>query len=364
MGRLNVAQGQEILRADINKISPYLENELYERTISELLGNTSDGFFGTGFKVTYVGGTTVAVAAGNGFQTDSSQTYPETKKRPLHRASAGNKTLTTPHATLGRVDIVCVKAARADGATESRRYKPTIDTLPSLQDFVTSNDWEADVVVTAGTPDALPVAPSTPAGYIKIATLAVAAVTGLAGSGSVTDNRTTLSYQDYTQIDTTAFLAVATKASGTILKTVLSQLDSILGRAAYAFDAVVGSGSGCTHATLAAALADAAVVAGSRILVTSSATIATMVTVSKANMLIEFSPGVTYTAGAATKAITLGAAGNRIRGGRFSGFATAIEISNTFNNQFVTECRFASCTTDVDDLNTTPNNVIVNNITE
>lgn len=131
------------------------------------------------------------------------------------------------------------------------------------------------------------------------------------------------------------------------------------------YKAIVGSAAGCTHSTLAAALADSAVVAGSRILVTLSATVDTSaITISKANLLIDFAPGVTYTAGTSTTCFTISAAGVRIRGARFSGFTTAITVSSTYNYCYITECRFASCTNEVTEADATPNNVIIGNITE
>lgn len=131
------------------------------------------------------------------------------------------------------------------------------------------------------------------------------------------------------------------------------------------YAAVVGSEAYCSHANLTAALADSAVTAGSKILVVTGETVNTTgISISKANLQIEFMPGITFTAGTSAKALIIGAAGVRIKGGRFSGFTTAIEITDTFNFNFVKECRFASCTTDIDDLNTTPNNVFSDNITE
>lgn len=133
------------------------------------------------------------------------------------------------------------------------------------------------------------------------------------------------------------------------------------------YDAVCGSGGsagGCTHASLAAALADSAILAGSRILVISSETTATINTISKANIAIEFAPGITFTAGAATTCIQISAGGVRIRGARFSGFSRGVQIDNGYNNCFILENRFASCTDPVFDLNSTPNNVIFNNLSE
>jgi hypothetical protein len=137
--------------------------------------------------------------------------------------------------------------------------------------------------------------------------------------------------------------------------TLLKRAILILTNSQNIFQAVVGSAAGCTHATLAEALADASVLAGSRILVTASEAINTMVSISKANVLIEFQPGVTFSKGAAVKGLQVNANGVRIRGGRFSGFNggadKAIEIAAGSNYCLVSECRFATNTTDIDDLN-------------
>lgn len=130
------------------------------------------------------------------------------------------------------------------------------------------------------------------------------------------------------------------------------------------YAAIVGSAAYCTHADLAAALADAAVAAGSKILVTASETLNTTLTMSKINYQIDFLPGVTLTNGTAGTGITVAAGGCRIKGGRFSGFTTAISISATFQYNFITECRFASCTNEVTEVDGTPNNLIFANITE
>ena len=129
--------------------------------------------------------------------------------------------------------------------------------------------------------------------------------------------------------------------------------------------AIVGAAAYCTHSTLAASLADSSnVPAGSRILVLDNQTVNTTIAVTLSNQEIVFAPGVTFTNGTAGTGISVGAAGTRIRGGRFSGFTTGISISDTYNHNFIKDCRFASCTTDVLDNNTTPNNVISDNISE
>lgn len=130
------------------------------------------------------------------------------------------------------------------------------------------------------------------------------------------------------------------------------------------YTAIVGAGAYATHATLAAALADTNVAAGSKILVCDSQTINTTISIAKANISIDFLPAVTFTNGTAGTGITVAAGGVRIKGGRFSGFTTAINISATFQYNFVMECRFSSCTAEVTEADSAPINVITNNISE
>jgi hypothetical protein len=132
-----------------------------------------------------------------------------------------------------------------------------------------------------------------------------------------------------------------------------------------AFTAIVGSAAYCTHATLAAAIADTTnVPAGSIILLTANETLNSTVTLGLANLTIVALPGVTLTNGSAGTGIEIGATGCRIRGVRFSGFTTAISISATYQYNFVTECRFASCTSDIVEVDSAPVNVLANNLNE
>jgi hypothetical protein len=131
------------------------------------------------------------------------------------------------------------------------------------------------------------------------------------------------------------------------------------------YDAIVGSETGCNYTTLAAALAVAQ--PNWRILVKDSLTMnsGSGFTITVGGILIEFAPNVTYSQGGLTgPAFTIQASGVRIKGGRFSGFTTAFQINNSYNFNFITECRFAACTTQISDLNTAPNNVYSDNITE
>lgn len=130
----------------------------------------------------------------------------------------------------------------------------------------------------------------------------------------------------------------------------------------FTFSRVVGSGIGVDVATLQEAI-DASS-AGDKILIASNLDVDTTIVIDKANIEICALPGVTVADDGAGTGISIEAAGVRIKGIRFSGFTTAISIADTFNFNFVTECRFASCTAEVTEVSATPNNVIFGNITE
>lgn len=118
-------------------------------------------------------------------------------------------------------------------------------------------------------------------------------------------------------------------------------------------EVIVGSTSGCTHATLAAALADAAVVDGMRVLLTENFNLAAKLTISK-RLHIRALPGVTATKTGGTIGFELDDTGITIEGVRFADYTTAGDkaISCTANATFcrVLYCNFAPSTdTDIDD---------------
>lgn len=136
-----------------------------------------------------------------------------------------------------------------------------------------------------------------------------------------------------------------------------SVVDEGVAGTALKYQAIVGSLPGCTHATLAAALADVLVVAGSKILVVESAAISAIIQVTKNDVEIEFHPRVTYSKASAATAIQVSADGVRITGGRFTGFIAggnkAILIDAGSDYTMVRDSRFANNTLDIDDLAST-----------
>lgn len=228
MPRRNFADGMEITFQDLNNIPAALLREMYDRTILQMLQNKTDGFFGGSLLVTYVSATQVQVAAGLGFQEDNTQVSPEHTIRPIYKSASTNHSITTPDASNPRIDIVCVKASLAQELTGTRKYKDPTDATISDETFTLQNDWGADIQVVAGTAAGSPSAPATPSGYMKIATITVAASTGIAGAGSVEDNRTKLPIGGGILLDTSSLVRL-TAGAETSLDTLMADIDGSIG---------------------------------------------------------------------------------------------------------------------------------------
>jgi hypothetical protein len=116
------------------------------------------------------------------------------------------------------------------------------------------------------------------------------------------------------------------------------------------YDIIVGGAAivGATHATLAAALADGTQGTNKRVLLADSQTLAnSAVAIAKAGWHIDAMPGVTYTGGGSSSALSCQATDVRIRGLRFSTFTSAITFTSAGTYCRFKDCNFASCTNQV-----------------
>lgn len=219
--------GQEITFADFNAIPLALSREIYDRVIREMVGRTDNAFFSDSLKVSYSSPTQVNVAAGLGFQFDAAQVSPEPTRRPVYLAAITAVNLTTPDGTNPRIDSICVKADRAAELTGNRKYKDPGTGVVSLQSFTLQEDWMSTLLAVAGTPAGSPVAPATPAGYIKLAQCTIPAVVGMSGSGNVTDFRTLMPVGATAAINTLAFTRLTAGAAVSITQ-LLTDTDTLL----------------------------------------------------------------------------------------------------------------------------------------
>lgn len=104
----------------------------------------------------------------------------------------------------------------------------------------------------------------------------------------------------------------------------IKYLESVTDESETRYDVIVGAGPAATHATLQDAVNDVALGADLWVRVDDSATIETVITMTKARWHIDFRPGVVYTkgAGAPTECIKMQAEGIVLNYGRFVGWTT------------------------------------------
>ena len=201
----NWEDGSEVVIADQNAAPKAVLREVYDRLAYELLQRVEDAFFGDSFLVTYSSATSVNVKKGLGFQTDSTQVSPEPNRRPLFLAADVNTVIGGADVVNARIDLICVKHALVDELSGTRKVKDAISDVISNESLVVQKDWEAEILVVAGTPAGSPVAPAIPTGYVCIAQLAVAASTGLP-PGGVTDTRDLMPIGGGITIDSSLFV--------------------------------------------------------------------------------------------------------------------------------------------------------------
>lgn len=357
MSRMQVNDGQEVAHEDINRIGQLSEKELYERLVHHVVDKQTDAFFQDSFFVDFVDASNVSVRAGVGFQYDGTQVSPETKNRMLYRSADQNLAISAPDGTNPRKDIVVVKHARVVTDTASRQVKDFVTEVIAPQTLDIETDWQSLLQVVTGTPAGVPAEPAVPSGYIKIAVVNVPAITGPTSQSNITDSRTLMPILENTNIDTSGFSSVPTQAINTPLKTVLSELDTLGAAAAQVlllYNKIVGSATGCTHASLPAALAT--LVAGDRIFVTENQAPTAKYDIGVPNVEIHLKAGVNITkSGAQTKGfdVLAGGGGFNLHGGRMVGFSAggdkAVAVAAAATYCSVWGMRFNTCDTAVDD---------------
>ena len=129
-----------------------------------------DGFFGEDCLVEHVSAMNVRVKPGFGLQVVTPADNYSPSFQPVVVESNTTQAISTADATHPRIDVIAIKASTTDTESASRN---TYGGGSSMVNTVRKPS--ALISYTAGTPAASPVAPSTPAGYIKIAEVTVGA---------------------------------------------------------------------------------------------------------------------------------------------------------------------------------------------
>jgi hypothetical protein len=313
--------GQEIVSQDFNDLQSRGERFLLDQIIYELLQKKSDGFFQNAMSAVYQNSTSVLIKAGLGFMTEDTGTKDPTRK-PLYLASDVTVNIDTPNVSNPRIDIVAVKYKRSNVETENRKFKDEFTDTITTQSFVIASNWDVEVSYVAGTPAGSPVAPSVPAGYLKVCELYVNASTGMAGQSDVTDSRSLLP------------LCSSSSPTGS------NEYDKVVGNIANV---------GVTHSSLKLALDNAS--DGEKILVLEDETIDTTPVVNNNNIEIVFKRGVTLSRGTTTNGLEIDGNDCKLVNARFSGFSTAGDKAIIVNGEraYLDAPRFLNCDTNIED---------------
>jgi len=189
--RVKINTGQEFTSNDQNDQQKLRDQFINDRILRRFFGdNASACFIADDCKVLSTGGMGIAIDIGLGFQYVSSESdADEPKFQPIYLAAQQAITVSTADPTNPRKDIVCIKANRVDAESESRYIMDGSLNIASQSVNTKSNDYYTHSYVV-GTPAGSPSEPAVPSGYVKIATIAVAAGAGSITQGNITDART------------------------------------------------------------------------------------------------------------------------------------------------------------------------------
>lgn len=180
-GQVMFTTGEKVTSTDLLRLGTVGEQEVYNGLLARLFCNSvgapKSGFIGDDFLVSISAGLVLAVAKGFGMFYDSTATDVWSPWwKPVVADAVGSVTLGAHDATNPRIDLVCVTPATVDDQSETVYTK--IGGVESTTSESKRRRWSGTLSVVAGTPNASPTVPATPAGKIALAEVAVPAVSG------------------------------------------------------------------------------------------------------------------------------------------------------------------------------------------
>ena len=191
MKQIYINQYEKVVSDDINQAQLAMAQSMQDDFLYRFFGEVN-GCCGSDLAVSYVSALAGSIAVGTAFMWDAAQTGNTPKYRMIKAATAIPFTLTAADGTHDRIDRICLAPNFAVTGTSARFVKAGGTGAISSQTVTKIQEMTYTLTVVAGTPGASPSAPATPAGNISLATVLVTAITGMSGSGAVTDTRTVL----------------------------------------------------------------------------------------------------------------------------------------------------------------------------
>lgn len=205
-GRVNADTGMLLTAEDIDRIGE-MAMQSHLAFLSLLFFDHEQGNPKSGFPreeldtnhctVTSTGDLSFTIATGIGYFFDSAASTSEfgpARYRPVVVNSTYSGSLSAHHATLPRLDIVCLGPEWADDQSASRNVKDPGTGSVTSSSINQRRRYSYKVTIVAGTPASSPTAPAVPSGYMEIARALVPATSGAA---SWEDTRQVLEFGHY-----------------------------------------------------------------------------------------------------------------------------------------------------------------------
>lgn len=199
MRKVNFTPGIELIVQDFNKLISLQEQNLNDQILQNIFQKQANVFFLDGFKCVRTSATTFDVKAGLGIVEKVGAPSNDSKFQYLFLDADDSYTI-APDVLHPRIDIVVVTPTLIDDETEQRRTKASEFSAILQENRTVSKKWQASIQIIDGVAAPSPVAPSVPAGFLKIAELNIDPSTVITNQAAIVDFRNTFSslWHDFT----------------------------------------------------------------------------------------------------------------------------------------------------------------------
>jgi hypothetical protein len=186
MRRIRFTQYERILSEDLNNISNAIYDSVLDRIVGNLVKGSTGCILGDGLVITQSSVTSLGVTAGEVLYKRSSVPIGESAYTLIGTQATATVSVPVAHATLPRIDtlVLVPDDATQESYTRDVRIGGSNTVSSATVDKIT--EYIGTLLLVVGTPNASPVAPSAPAGTLKIAEVYVTPAVGVVNTAAIT----------------------------------------------------------------------------------------------------------------------------------------------------------------------------------
>jgi hypothetical protein len=186
MRRIRFTQYERILSEDLNNISNAIYDSVLDRIVGNLVKGSTGCILGDGLVITQSSVTSLGVTAGEVLYKRSSVPIGESAYTLIGTQATATVAVPAAHATLPRIDtlVLVPDDATQESYTRDVRIGGSNTVSSATVDKIT--EYIGTLLLVVGTPNASPVAPSAPAGTLKIAEVYVTPAVGVVNTAAIT----------------------------------------------------------------------------------------------------------------------------------------------------------------------------------